>query len=224
MSRIQIIAIATALTLGVTASANAANVFVQNASFEAPALPGGTYQGDPTGLYGTYGNTRPDGWVSTSGFTGAQNFGNDSYFKPADGAQAVYINAGGIFQDLGALAPDTLYTLTVAAGNQPLFGVPSTGSISFYTSSGVLSSTVVTPLLVGSMSDFSTSFKTGSAVTGNLFVGLNLTNGQQVLFDNVRVTSAVPEPATWAMMLLGFGLVGFGIRSSRKQTVRLTYA
>jgi len=31
---------------------------------------------------------------------------------------------------------------------------------------------------------------------------------------------AVPEPATWAMMLLGFGMVGTAMRRSRKQTVR----
>ena len=37
-------------------------------------------------------------------------------------------------------------------------------------------------------------------------------------------TSAVPEPATWAMMLLGFGILGFGMRSRRKQSVRVTYA
>lgn len=35
---------------------------------------------------------------------------------------------------------------------------------------------------------------------------------------------AVPEPATWAMMLMGFGVVGAGVRSRRKPTVRLTYA
>jgi hypothetical protein len=29
----------------------------------------------------------------------------------------------------------------------------------------------------------------------------------------------VPEPAPWVMMLAGFGLVGFGLRSSRKQAV-----
>jgi hypothetical protein len=34
----------------------------------------------------------------------------------------------------------------------------------------------------------------------------------------------VPEPATWAMMLAGFGLVGFGLRCSRKQAVCVTYA
>ena len=30
--------------------------------------------------------------------------------------------------------------------------------------------------------------------------------------------SAVPEPATWAMMLMGFGLVGAGVRMSRRKS------
>jgi hypothetical protein len=33
----------------------------------------------------------------------------------------------------------------------------------------------------------------------------------------------VPEPATWAMMLAGFGLVGFGLRRRAKQTVRVAF-
>ncbi|MBT9472342.1 MAG: PEPxxWA-CTERM sorting domain-containing protein [Phenylobacterium sp.] len=34
------------------------------------------------------------------------------------------------------------------------------------------------------------------------------------LLDNVSigVSSAVPEPATWAMMIMGFGLVGSAMR------------
>ena len=36
--------------------------------------------------------------------------------------------------------------------------------------------------------------------------------------------SAVPEPATWAMMLLGFGMVGFGLRSRKRPAVTVTYA
>jgi len=38
-------------------------------------------------------------------------------------------------------------------------------------------------------------------------------------FDNIAATwSAVPEPATWTMLILGFGFVGFMMRSSRQKT------
>jgi hypothetical protein len=36
------------------------------------------------------------------------------------------------------------------------------------------------------------------------------------LTGNVTITSAVPEPGTWAMMLLGFGAIGLAIRSRRR--------
>jgi hypothetical protein len=36
--------------------------------------------------------------------------------------------------------------------------------------------------------------------------------------------TAVPEPTTWAMLILGFGMVGFGLRTRRKQVVRVAYA
>lgn len=35
---------------------------------------------------------------------------------------------------------------------------------------------------------------------------------------------AVPEPATWALLILGFGAVGGALRASRKQRVALRYA
>lgn len=34
--------------------------------------------------------------------------------------------------------------------------------------------------------------------------------------DRVYVTAAVPEPGTWAMMLLGFGAIGFSMRRRRQ--------
>lgn len=37
-------------------------------------------------------------------------------------------------------------------------------------------------------------------------------------------TSAVPEPTTWAMMLAGFGTVGFAMRRRRKGAPRAPYA
>ncbi|WP_242139819.1 MULTISPECIES: PEPxxWA-CTERM sorting domain-containing protein [unclassified Sphingomonas] len=42
-------------------------------------------------------------------------------------------------------------------------------------------------------------------------------------FSFTAVESAVPEPATWLMMLAGFGMVGAGLRS-RKVRTSVTYA
>ena len=36
-------------------------------------------------------------------------------------------------------------------------------------------------------------------------------------FDNIGVMSAVPEPATWALLLLGFGMIGYGMRRRKAQ-------
>jgi hypothetical protein len=48
---------------------------------------------------------------------------------------------------------------------------------------------------------------------------------QEFGVDNVSLTEAVPEPSTWAMMILGFAGVGFmGYRRSRKSTMALAAA
>jgi len=41
-------------------------------------------------------------------------------------------------------------------------------------------------------------------------------SGTGSLAGTVTIQTAVPEPATWAMMLLGFGAVGFAMRRKRK--------
>ena len=63
---------------------------------------------------------------------------------------------------------------------------------------------------------YSNSFTATSASTTLLFV--NTVGGQNegVLLDGVSVM-AVPEPSTWAMLILGFGLLGTGMRR-RSQT------
>ena len=52
--------------------------------------------------------------------------------------------------------------------------------------------------------------------------------GAGALAGNVTIGQAVPEPGTWAMMLLGFGAIGFAMRR-RKQAegtkrIRLSYS
>ena len=47
----------------------------------------------------------------------------------------------------------------------------------------------------------------------------------EVAFRSAVVNSGVPEPATWAMMLLGFGALGFALRRQRgTAAVRVRYA
>ena len=64
---------------------------------------------------------------------------------------------------------------------------------------------------------------TGTA--GELFTSVTFSStGNSFEVDNLAVGGAVPEPATWAMMIVGFGLVGGAMRRSRKATARVTYA
>lgn len=79
----------------------------------------------------------------------------------------------------------------------------------------------------------STAFTTSSISfiatgAGSLQMAFGTTSADNIgpLLDNVRLdVSAVPEPATWAMMLLGLGFVGGAMRSRRRnQNVAVRYA
>jgi hypothetical protein len=69
------------------------------------------------------------------------------------------------------------------------------------------SSVVTQPWIVQADSTFDAVFRAGDGSPTDNFGGVSL-----------RVTSApsVPEPATWAMMILGMGFVGVGLRLRRR--------
>ena len=64
---------------------------------------------------------------------------------------------------------------------------------------------------------------TGSPGRAALQLGVNddifsdNTGALQINVTGIGVAGGVPEPATWAMMLLGVGLVGAGLRVSRQK-------
>lgn len=75
------------------------------------------------------------------------------------------------------------------------------------------------------------SFNATSVFAGQTFATLGLTPGEYVYRSSAdtitvrigAISAAVPEPSTWALMLLGFGAVGYSLRRKRAQ-VRITYA
>ncbi len=66
---------------------------------------------------------------------------------------------------------------------------------------------------------------TFKADPGIAISGLVLSSSSNSLeTDNYGVIAAVPEPTTWAMMLAGFGMIGFAARRSRKGQLMLRSA
>ncbi len=64
------------------------------------------------------------------------------------------------------------------------------------------------------------------AINGQSIAGLsfNVTGGgvssvSQIRIGQAAAAAAVPEPATWAMALLGFGAIGFAMRRKRRPTL-----
>ncbi len=220
--KLRIALLATLALLAARQSSAGIDVPVTNYSFESPALTNGDYQGD-----GNYPApfTIP-GWGSdgangngVQNFIGTGAYGNGSVLPgTADGKQAVYVNSSDVYQDVGKLLANTTYTLTVAAGNQPGYGPGSSGEIELVNGSNaggaLLSGAPVGPngdpnhpLAIGNFTDFTTTFTTGGSVSGDLTIVLAKTSGNQVDYDNVRLTaSTTPEPASlvvWGLVIAG---------------------
>jgi len=129
---------------------------------------------------------------------------------PADGNQYCFINmfnpsvTGGIYQDMGSLQPNTIYTLTVAIGSRA-DRMNSPGIISLINGTNntgtVLATTGGLPATQNAWQDYSTTFATGASVSGDLTVALSVLGNATTIqadFDNVRLSSQkslVPLPA-----------------------------
>ncbi len=78
----------------------------------------------------------------------------------------------------------------------------------------------------GSNSDLDWMIFTGSFTATDRSTTLTFTNltggpNEGVLLDAVSVQGAVPEPATWALLILGFGVVGGAMRQRSRKTLSL---
>ena len=63
----------------------------------------------------------------------------------------------------------------------------------------------------------------GLRLVGNEPAGFDIDNLRFGVANQVVLTPSVPEPATWAMMIAGIGVVGFAMRRRRQATVRVAF-
>lgn len=206
------------------ALAAGALAFVPTSAFSAELVTNGGFE-TPT-VSSPCCNTVPpdtlDGWTATPnvnvvvGTYGSTN-GNLAY----QGNQYLDLvgqgGTGSIYQDLTTVAGQ-LYTLTFEYSHN-LFTPSSAMSASASVSVGSLFAIVSHDTGDTSNLDwrpYSGTFTATGSTTRLTFT--NLTGGvnEGVLLDAVSV-APVPEPATWAMMLLGFGGIGFAMRRKGRQ-------
>jgi hypothetical protein len=213
-----------ALAAIVSFAAPAAAAALIDVSFEQPSVGGGYVYSGTTQPYTTA--TVPIGDLSASGaaFTagaGIQANGSAWGFAAApQGTQTAFIQsydgvAGSISITLSGLTSGKEYFVSFDAAQRPGYGAdPLTftapGVSTDYTVAGTAWKTYQTSFVADSTSDVLTF--AGAVQTGDTSVGLD------------AITVAVPEPATWAMMLIGFGMVGCALRARRRQDGRLAAA
>lgn len=91
---------------------------------------------------------------------------------------------------------------------------------STFSVTGLLNGVTVGTITGSLGSQFATIAGFSSAVDSVIFDGLG--NGGGFELDNIALdvplTGAAPEPSTWAMMGIGFGVMGFALRRKRKSS------
>src|SRR4051794_23577839 len=205
-----------ALSFGIATAANAQSV--TNGSFETGTDPGASF----------ITLTAPDnsilGWSVDSG--SIDYIGG--YWPAEDGTRSIDLagnSVGSISQLITGTVAGQSYTVNFWASKNPDGGDPlRTGIVSFggvdmpfaYSSSNSLSDMMWAPYSF-------TFLATGSSSSLSFAADASAGCCYGPALDNVSLAAAVPEPATWAMMLLGFGAVGWQLRR-RRSTLALAQA
>jgi choice-of-anchor C domain-containing protein len=206
-----IVPAAAASTVATIVAAAVAMLFAGAAS-AAIVVNGSFEQGPRSGNFSTYGtgSTAITGWTVTAG--SVDHIAR--YWTASDGLRSLDLSgtqAGTIAQMIPTIA-GTRYTVSFDISSNPdrssvksmLVGFGSATPTAVTFTGPIQRALVWTPValqFVATASTTSLSFK--STTPGAWGIAL----------DNVEVTAGgVPEPATWALLIAGFGLVGARLR------------
>lgn len=165
-----------------------------------------------------------------SGFFNQISAGGVTFSTPT-GALGVDAQYGGQFSAIGKSPKNVLHTRVDIAFDQAVtgfgffFGASDlTWTLTAYDSQGALLETLlISPTRFSNAGDFY-----GLTANGIRSARLTAATPDYVIIDDFRTSTAplgpvgaVPEPATWAMMIVGFGATGAMVRRSRRLRARL---
>ena len=229
--------LASAVAVAAATPAAADNLITTNAGYTGPGLNLSAFA---NGSYNfTFGPVTVDGFTFTSAAGGGGNSGQGSVVGQGSyglgsngsfGGNAVYIgvdSATGYAQLLGT----TGYSQIGFFMNY----CPNCGGDAPTISTLNAAGNVITTYNLATLAPISTpsgvnqfQFRGISATTPNSIYGLRF-GGSYILVTGtatgvVPPPSGVPEPATWAMMMLGFGAMGFALRRRQKVSARVRFA
>ena len=231
--------LATAVSAGMSATAFAQSAPVLDGS--GFGLPSSTVLYDPAAPTSNFGSPGP----TTSG--AAYNI-----YSRADATYAYFLlQQNGVGTSAGAFANLYFGTGSSAFGGSDL-GFEVTNSDVFYPSTGATQSTVGTGITSATLNggtsiEFAIPFsylETDPQNVGfdkltvtnpNLVLRLSQTFGYSVAGGATYGTNrlgtvaasfaaATPEPATWLMLIVGFGVIGFALRRRQEVAIRVAYA
>lgn len=200
------------LSLLVASHASAENL-IQNGNFQTSSVTPGTYQyANGFGPYG--GPLEVQGWDFRDG-TGVANHSQAWGGQASTGVVAFLQN----YPLPNFEHPTVSQSFTSSAGSFAIsFDLSSrpgydTSSIDVYLDSQRVAQNLVAPNANWTHFSFNAAGLSGSSHTLGFYAFSGTTNDSVTYLSNVAVT-AVPEPETWALMLLG--LAGLGWRARRK--------
>ncbi|MBN9060826.1 MAG: choice-of-anchor C family protein [Rhizobiales bacterium] len=196
------------------ASSASAAVSIVNGSFESASVnPGAGF----TSL--SAGSTAITGW--TVGGAGVDYIG--TYWQASDGVRSIdlnRLNAGSITQIVNGLTTGLTYTVKFDLAGNP-DGAPTVKAA--VAVAGVDTNFYTFDTTGASHSAMNWSTQSFSFVALAPTITLTFASGTAGAYgaalDNVSIAAGVPEPSTWAMMLIGFAGLGYVAQRRRRTTV-----